>query len=157
MDDLVAFLRARLDEDEQVALESIGQTGVMLAGADAASVSVWRVVERQATGTFVTARDQWDRVTEVVPTYGGMYAEHIARHDPARVLREIDAKRQIVKAHGVAVLRAGGGAQHFVTATVCRSCEPNHQFPEQSWPCPTLRLLALPYADHPDHLEDWQP
>jgi hypothetical protein len=24
-------------------------------------------------------------------------------------------------------------------------------------PCPTLRALALPYADHPDYREEWRP
>lgn len=28
-----------------------------------------------------------------------------------------------------------------------------------SWstPCPTLRLLAVPYADHPDYWQEWRP
>ncbi|MFJ2675112.1 DUF6221 family protein [Streptomyces sp. NPDC087525] len=145
MDDLVAFLRARLDEDEQVALESIGQTGVMLAGADAASVSVWRVVERPATGTFVTARDQWDRVTEVVPTYGGMYAEHIARHDPARVLRETQAHRTTVDEYDIAMWAqedADQAAYWQARRDVLRE---------------TCLRVATVYADHPDYLEDWRP
>jgi hypothetical protein len=25
----------------------------------------------------------------------------------------------------------------------------------QDWPCPTLRLLALPYADHPGYEPEW--
>lgn len=83
--------------------------------------------------------------------------EHMAAHDPDRVLREIDAKRQLVKLHGRATLRAGGGAQYFDTTTVCRSCEPSYQFPEQSWPCQTLRLLALPYADRPGYRDGWRP
>jgi uncharacterized protein DUF6221 len=24
-------------------------------------------------------------------------------------------------------------------------------------PCPTLRLLALPHAEHPDYLDEWRP
>jgi hypothetical protein len=27
----------------------------------------------------------------------------------------------------------------------------------QGWPCQTLRLLALPYADHPDYRPEWKP
>lgn len=26
-----------------------------------------------------------------------------------------------------------------------------------SIPCPTLRMLALPYADHPDYRQEWRP
>jgi len=82
---------------------------------------------------------------------------HIVGHDPTRVLADIEAKRQLVKLHGRATLCAGGGARYFETTIVCCSCEPNHQFPELSWPCTTLRLLALPYADHPDYREEWRP
>lgn len=62
-----------------------------------------------------------------------------------------------MKLHGRATLRAGGGAQYYATATVCRSCEPDHQFPELSWPCPTLRLLALPYEGRPGYRAEWRP
>lgn len=27
----------------------------------------------------------------------------------------------------------------------------------QAYPCETLMLLALPYADHPDYREEWRP
>ena len=59
--------------------------------------------------------------------------------DPAFVLAECEAKRQIVKEH----LEAG--------ETWCPSCD------GQTQPCKTLRLLALPYADHPDYRQDWKP
>jgi hypothetical protein len=26
-----------------------------------------------------------------------------------------------------------------------------------SYPCDTLKLLALPYADHPDYRDEWRP
>jgi hypothetical protein len=84
-------------------------------------------------------------------------AGHIARHDPARVLAEIEAKRQLVKLHEPVILRGGSGAQYFETTRVCRSCEPPRQFPERAFPCSTLRLLALPYADHPAYKPDWRP
>lgn len=62
--------------------------------------------------------------------------QHIARWDPARVLVECDAKRRIVELH------PEHGWSH---------CE------GESLPCPTLRLLALPYAEHPDYREEWKP
>ncbi|MBQ0827684.1 DUF6221 family protein [Streptomyces tagetis] len=127
MDELVQWLGAQLDADEQVA-----------RAADA---------ELSAVFTRIGSFDPEMAADE----------RHIMMHRPARVLREIDAKRQLVKLHGRAVLRAGGGAQHFDTETVCRSCEPNLQFPELSWPCTTLRLLALPYADRSGYREEWRP
>jgi hypothetical protein len=147
MDDLVQWLRAQLDEDERIALKSIEQAIVNLAGADAASVADWHVAERAATGTFVATRDQWDRVTEIVPTYGGAHSAHIAEHDPARVLRDIEAKRQIVKQHRP----VGYGG---VCLSLCHTRAPGQP---QTWPCLTLRLLALPFADRPGFQESWRP
>ncbi|MGW8485361.1 DUF6221 family protein [Streptomyces sp. NPDC055886] len=48
-------------------------------------------------------------------------AQHVALYDPARVLREIEAKRRILASHA-----------------------------RGSWPCHHLRDLASPYTDHPD-------
>lgn len=128
MDDLVRWLGEQLDEDERIARACAGNG------------------EWDADGLAFYA-------PELSPEVRG----HAERHDPARVLREIDAKRQLLKLHGRATLRAGGGAQYFDTQTVCRSCEPSYQFPETSWPCTTLRLLALPYADQPGYKPEWRP
>lgn len=67
-------------------------------------------------------------------------SRHIARWDPARVLAECEAKRRIVERHHAAG-RSG----------LCDECH------AQVWPCPTLRALALPYADHPEFREEWRP
>lgn len=140
---LVQFLCDRLDEDERAAMQSIEQATVHLAGADAASVSAWHVVERP-TGTFVATRDQWDRVAEVVPNYGGAHTDHIARHDPARVLAEVDAKRRIL-------------------AEVYPEVAKAEELIQEEWHSggnadgDLLRLLALPYADHPDYRQEWRP
>lgn len=146
--DLVAFLRARLDEDARIACwaeEGAGQSWE--ARFTDHLKEHMGLAETGCSPVFV------DGFLDVA--FGA--AEHAARHDPARTLAEVEAWQQLVKMHGRAVLRDGGGAQHFDTTTVCRSCEPNHQFPKLSWPCPTLRVLALPYADHPDYREEWRP
>ena len=65
---------------------------------------------------------------------------HAARHDPARVLAECEAKRQIVELHS-----AEPGFPDFC----------GHDLREL--PCSTLRLLALPYADHQDYMPEWKP
>ena len=143
MPDLVQWLRAQLDEDERIARKSIEMAAVLLAAADAAPISRWRVSERPATGVFVTARDQWDRETEVVPTYGGAYSEHIAEWDPARVLREIDAGREMLSryeamAAGVLVMIG----MESILSEYRRVVLPN---------------LALRYADRPGYREEWRP
>ncbi|MFB9440013.1 DUF6221 family protein [Streptomyces showdoensis] len=105
----------------------------------------------------VSSRDPWfgyepDEHVERVKWADALF---IAHHSPTRVLAEVDAKRRIVELHTPVILRSGGGGAYFDTTRVCRSCEPPRQFPEQAWPCATLRLLALPYADHADYDEAW--
>jgi hypothetical protein len=60
---------------------------------------------------------------------------HIARWDPARVLAECEAKRRIVELHG---------CYHS-----CRSSD-------YAGDCPTMDLVALPYASHPEYREEWR-
>jgi hypothetical protein len=55
------------------------------------------------------------------------------------VLREVEAKRQIIDEH------------HPIDP-----CDA-HDASLRSVPCDTLLLLALPYADHPDYRETWTP
>jgi hypothetical protein len=127
-DDLVQWLGAQLDEDEATArnVESswrqIGETGVIVA-------SDGQYAEECANGN-------WAGI-----------AEHIVRHDPARVLREIDAKRQLLALH--TELEDSQEMQ-----TYCSTCDTTGKYPE--YPCTTLRLLALPYADRAGYREDWR-
>lgn len=108
--DLVTFLQARLDEDE--------------AAARRAKPGPW------TNDGGVYAAHPMDEVVEYV--YDDS-ADHIARHDPVRVLSDVEAKRRIVDL-SEATWRTHGGCDRCVT-------------------CLTVRLLALPYADH----EDYQP
>jgi hypothetical protein len=81
VDDLVAWLRAQLDDDERVAS---------------------RISESQRT--WNTAGGWPETGPDTVMAAGGPVAEevdefdaeHIARWDPARVLAEVDAKRRII-------------------------------------------------------------
>lgn len=119
MDDLVRFLTACLDEDERIA----------------------RAVEDRSApwdGQWVADGDNAVRTFNghvLFYGHGGPLkpglVEHVARHDPARVLREIDAKRRILN-----TLHEEGGDRMFADI---------------------FRLLALPYADHPDYREEWAP
>ncbi len=62
-----------------------------------------------------------------------------------RLVADCDAKRRVVLQHGrVAVGRVRQ------RAVVCMACGP-----DAGWPCLTLRLLALPYVDHPDYRQSW--
>jgi hypothetical protein len=76
---------------------------------------------------------------------GGVDTEWVV--DPARVLADCEAKRRIVQEHPQTA-----SIRHPVTDAkiyVCATCDSDVS------PCPTLRLLALPYADHPDYQPEW--
>lgn len=82
--DIVAFLNARLDDDEAT---------VRAAGEDTLSGYDWY----HSDGGDAVYTEQ---VPIVVGPYGSLSDEvgdHIARHDPARALREIDAKRAMIQ------------------------------------------------------------
>jgi hypothetical protein len=83
-----------------------------------------------------------------------------------RILAECEAKRRIVKMHtktDISWLNADGklagpGEDGVVYCELCSFHEQYEGFNdyEEPWPCPTLRLLALPYADHPDFQPEWR-
>ena len=107
MSDIVAFLRARLDEDEQYA--------------------------RSIPGMYEDAG-----MTAEMDNQGGLSGPDRER----RLLRDVEAKRKIVELH--LPERLG-----YFTDINCQQCRVHD-------PCPTLRFLALPYADHPDYDEAWR-
>jgi hypothetical protein len=73
-----------------------------------------------------------------------------AHYSNERIRAECDAKRRIVALHN----NADEG--HDCTD----GWHAPHGFRDLDYddgPCETLRLLALPYADHPDYREEWKP
>ena len=79
--------------------------------------------------------------------------------NPARVLAECEAKRRIVDLHvGSANDPFYTGHGRLVdTCDVCVNFHADMDCSNEPWPCPTLRLLALPYADHPEFRSEWRP
>ena len=145
MNGLVQFLRACLDEDEQAARAAAEPEQWAKTNRTPQpnwSVQYWTDPDRAAVvaegssacPVVVTTQGMDEADTEV-------RADHIARHDPARVLREVEAKRQIIAEHDVY-------ARKLADRMDCQSLD---------FPCKTLRLLALPYADHPDYQPEWRP
>lgn len=77
-------------------------------------------------------------------------AAHIARHDPARVLREVTAKRAIVEQHTPDLILHSSETPQF--CPVCFYSDAN----VERHPCPTLRHLAAVWSDHPDFDPAWR-
>ena len=107
---LTEFLTARLDEDEAVA-----RRAARTAGYD------W-------TYPMPTVLRRKERSVE----------EHQERHDPARVLAEVEAQRTIIKRYRAVV--TGARSQTAI------DCYTN-----------VLEDLATVYAEHPDYDEAWRP
>ncbi|MDP9949133.1 MULTISPECIES: DUF6221 family protein [Streptomyces] len=125
MDDLAQFLRDRLDEDEQA--------------ARAAHAPNWSTDGR--TGLHYGVEDGW--MTDALTTAD---ADHIARHDPARVLREVEAKRRLLTDYEENA--ADLDAQHA----------PDMDYVGRADGLETaLQHLATAYADHPDYRDAWRP
>lgn len=123
---IVEFLEARLAEDEADALAHhpgertwIYDDGRLWADREARRRGMHTVAARQIVrGPRITL------TSSVAPDAPSL--RHIARHDPARVLREVEAKRQII-------------------ATMAADEETDQHAAE------VLAVLASVYADHPDH------
>jgi hypothetical protein len=120
-DPLVEFLKARLAEDKRDAIRTPGGPWTVDEGAILSGALV--VVE-------------------------GCALEHIARHDPDRVLREVEAKQRIVELHG--------------RSHECSTYDHNGEVENCAWvlspeECSTLRLLASVYEDHHEYRSEWKP
>lgn len=153
MDDLVAFLRATLDAAERTARAAADYN-------DGAEHDV-----QGPPGTWVLIPDE----KCFGPAYpGGMLGprightnhvilgEHIVRHDPATVLRRIDADRKQLELHA-AVPDHGRFSERGCDATcdgvhdeppVCRSCRDYAGGPVDA-PCRTVEILATGWGWSP--------
>lgn len=120
--ELVQFLRNRLADDERQA-----KAAMTYAAKD------WFI----ETSGIVTTGPEGDVYTD-----DREVAEHIARHDPARVLREVAAKRELLADY-----------ERFV-AERRRMMNGWDSYPETS---PVLAAFAAVYADHPDFRDEWRP
>jgi Family of unknown function (DUF6221) len=100
-----------------------------------------RIAEDEAVARAAEVSE--GNVVEIFDSGPGTVGDHYGQHGPSRVLADCDAKRRIVE-H---VQGVGGDAG-----------DPAGVEPE-SLPMAThvLRLLALPFADHPDYREEWRP
>lgn len=132
-DDLIAFLRARFDEDQAVAQRASDDLGHVL-----------HQVEYNDSAVEADER-------------------HIARHDPARILAEVEAKRRMIDDLVSAWEAANPGMieQHLLQhrgPSVLIDPETGEEETHGEWTVTRyLRLLGLPYATHPHYRDEWRP
>lgn len=99
-------------------------------------------------GSFLLARVSEDEAVARAATGQAVLDERPAVREwmglanPERMLVWSDARRRLVALHH----EVPGGE----SGPLCADC--GHPAT-----CPTLRLLALPYTDHPDYRPEWRP
>jgi len=129
MTGITEFLLARIEDDEK--------------GADTATYGSRRSwVLNSGDQSVVTGAGAETPCWEV--------AQHIARHDPARVLAECKAKRAIIDMAQIEdhVEYVAGHAPH-------PPCPGYEECSEACTSAEILLALARIYADHPDYREGW--
>lgn len=172
--DLAEFLLARLAEDEQVAKAAIRQHEAAVEAFKAGRPADMEDLPEETSACWSGGSDEsqdghWRQavwagdgiatVCEMLDEYDSASPAHIARHDPARVLAEVEAKRKIVSLH-----------RHVAASPTVRMYEEKGERPFGCvicadhdgviWPagwCDTLSLLALPHAEHDDYRAEWLP
>lgn len=159
-DDLVEWLRAQLDSDEQAAMTAAAQAGPN-----------WIVAYYDNSDQFADGVDGDNGEVIGSGDVAVPEAEHIARWDPARVLREVEKTRRILDLHPhqrfTEPLSASSPFEEDRRPAFdevpryvgCKNCNWDAAMEElrPGWWCETVRLLASPYSDRPDYRDEWRP
>ncbi|MFG2591375.1 DUF6221 family protein [Streptomyces sp. NPDC048438] len=137
--DLVAFLQARLDEQGAAAVAAGGTS------------EGWQAL---GTGVYSGASldDDVPPLVTAGPEVGGSdedaaRAEHIALHDPAQVLREVEATRGLLEQY-----TAPETGEGLPDAFNRHAASMHHMAVDLA-----VRHLAQAHADHPDYQPEWRP
>lgn len=152
-DEIVAFIEARLAEDERIARAATAAPWLIDEGDEVPAHSLTikggpdQIPTVPGHETVVYSEYIWD---ETRPDFA-----HIARWDPARVLREVAAKRGILTRYQNAMRGLD----------TLENSDPQPPGPVISGRDLlrtnvaalriAVRLLAAAYADHPDYREEW--
>ena len=139
MDDLITFLRARLDEDAAAAHDSGSALVAWLTYRDDAGQMLYTTVASGGEGDW----DVWVANGQELP------APASARvvYDPARVLREVEARRAILARYEDCLTRMEDPDYSAVTAR-----DQAREYEDF-----VLPNLAAVYSSHPDYRQEWVP
>jgi len=180
---ITEFLEARITEDEAAARAAIdparpgvqwqwvtNETDRVVANGDLAEAQEYQKISLRTVEEYPTSAGELPGfligyAEEVDPGAG----EHIARHDPARVLAECRAKRAIIEQHKdwpVLVERKPEftEASNDIHSMTYRATQEMAWLTEREYvkrfgvEAPTtnmIRALAAVYADHPDYQQEW--
>lgn len=149
---IVEFLRERLDEDEEAA--KAVSAPYRLYVYDDGQVREPEIEHRADSEHYGTYRRDADG-DDVLPNRHSGYA---LLYDPARVLREVEAKRAILVDHSNPhAFAAAEDPSVSLGAQISRQALGEWCEHHEAFTCTTLRDLAAVYQDHPDWREEWRP
>jgi hypothetical protein len=135
--DIREFLTARLAEDEAVAREASEK---LTRRPHKGRGATWRVfLEGGGDGWAI---ESTDGEHSFIVGFPESLSTHIARHDPARVLRDVEADR------------------HLVALALSRQADRDFEYGNDPRPAdriPELRILASRWSDHLDFDPTWSP
>jgi hypothetical protein len=136
--EIMEFYAARLDEDEAAAKAGTRRIGMP-----------WRIdPEPWAYGTGII-----DDIGGVGVASGSYAAEHMVRHNPARVLREVEARRKILNDYECQSGFSLPEGVHDGRDPDERECD---QVLKDALEIIVADLAAV-YSDHPDYDPAWAP
>lgn len=150
-DEMARFVRARQDDDEAVAKEA----------ARALARSEW---ESDGHHVLAPARPMFPQLP-LTGEIGSEMSAHIALHDPARVLREVEAKRKRLglyleaKETLAAALKKAPpeddpATAHSYARERINANQASGRFTALEM---SVRLDAVVWGDHPDYRQEWRP
>jgi hypothetical protein len=130
VDDLIAFLAARVGARQALIMQAVNKA----KGGEPMNRGETKVAVEQRVRGLV------DLELDVVN----------------QMINEIEATRRILLAHRTTVSEKVPGFPLYGSEYWCETCHVPADEAGSNW-CLTLRLLALPYADHSDYSERWRP
>ena len=146
MDELVRWLREQLDEETEAAqLAFSGQA--------------------DPENGWGAHRPEWQKQTTITPHVGVIHeavqADHIVRWNPARVLAEINAKRQLLDDYTVTAHIRDEAAERIKASGDHPDAKDLETWDRAQREAAILegpvKLAALPLADRPGYREEWRP
>jgi hypothetical protein len=168
MTEIVEFIKARLNDDEAAAYAANGPEWTT-PGDDGPGEGMLYAVDGSIRGTYksdgwcIAQFESYPRgyanspdspgYLPAFPTTRIRHIEngvHAARHDPARVLREVAGKRRIVEEY----LLTEASLRHEAEARDRAFNLVSFEAAEYALRI-AIRALAAAYADHPDYRKEW--
>jgi len=110
-----------------------------------------RLDEKETAAKIAAVDDAWGQLRRTIPPEPGTLNRcHrlMDACDPARVLRDVAAKRKILAAHQPERSVLPPSDDHKLVCVVCS---------QDWWPCDVLRTLGEIDSGHPDYNPEWRP